>query len=247
MHELIPEVEILKLGYTRNSDWAFIGDKFSDLNEFQVLLPETKEQDRPDDTYILNLLKNSTNIEHLTISNTNFELLKGVNENMPRLKNLTLESLDYSNDNFESVVFKNVEYLKIKTDAFPENIFFSGLKDFQLNVPKFTEKWFELIRNNSFISFALISTELINEELLKIPNYLPYLRNIQITSQSTFKANEFVDFVDSNEKLTSPEMLIQMKESEQKKISELLDDDWDVNLIQSDPVFRKKVYITITR
>jgi len=251
LYELLPEVEILKFDYTRDSDWSFIGDEFSDLNNFQVVLPEANEQDGPDDFHVLNLLQNSKNVEYLTITNTNLKLLNGINKNVPELKNLTLESLskDYSNNKLETVEFKNVKYLNIdiKTNAFPEKLFFSGLEGFQLNVSKFTEKWFELIKNNSVISFALVSTELSNEELLKIPNHLPYLKNIQIQSQSTFKANEFVDFVKSNKKLTTLEMLILMKESEQKKIFELVEYGWDVNVVQSNPVYWKVANITIRR
>lgn len=246
--QLVPKLENLELDYTRVSDWQFFGNRFKQLQSLKVQLPRIKNQNRPDETHVLALLKHSKEVDDFTVANTNLKMLKGINEILPDLKNLAIGSLSeyYADERIEKVEFKNVRYLQISTkkDAVPEKIFFNGPEELSLNI-QFNSKWIEFISTQvkDVKSLILDSNTLSNEDLEIIGQHLPHLANIKIGTKSKFLANDIVDFVEINNELDL--FLLETEMDAANEFADLFSKPWDVTVLPlSDS---KRVHIVIMR
>lgn len=238
--QLLPKLENFELDCTQVSDWKLIGNQFPKLNTFKVKLPQSRNQNQPNEGPVVSLLTNSKQIEYLTIVDTNLGLLKGVGDNLAEIKNLTISSLSesYSDDKIEPFELNNVKYLKIesKIDAIPEKVAFYELDGITLNI-QFTNKWAKFFSKQikTVEDFTLASNKLSNEDLLKIAQHLPFLKTVDISTQSAFQANDIFVFVGHNNKLKSLVLNAKMKEDERNTIVDLFQPKyWNVTVTQLD-------------
>lgn len=224
LSQLFPKLNQLLIEYTRAADWSIIGDEFPNLKCIHVNLPKMAVAELPNETFVLNLTRNSPELVHFSVKHTTLSLLNEIHDTLPKLDCLELHYLanNYSNSNGDPILFDNVVTLIVYEDKsverIPEKIHFPQIKQLTLNLqPEFTDTWLDFIKeqlNQTINTFNLTVGILTNEHLLTIPVILPHLQNVIIRCGTDFTANEIMTFLGRCEYLLKAEFVIQMEKLE---------------------------------
>lgn len=237
LNEMFTGLYALHLGHTTATDWQFIGDKWPHLEVFNVLLKNEKDQNRADTSHVIHFLNNNPKIKHLAVHHSNLNILKMASEILPQLDYLSIVNLseDYWNYDGEPIRFDGVRGLMVEIDnenQTPERIVCNHLDSLILKTKHaFTDKWTEFLThqvNPNLSHFVVDAGELSREQFLILADKLPDLQAIEVVSPSKLMADDIAAFIGNSESLKNFNARIQMDGHEQRRLSDVLPLEWNI-------------------
>lgn len=239
LNKIFPKVTKLHIEHTTVSDWVFIGDSFPLLTSFKIELQSSINDDQ---AHILNFLKQNSQIDCLTVMDANLKFLKEAIEILPNLETLTLIHLqnDYMNGQCDAIHFETLKEVKIDAffmDKIPDKIIFDRLVKLTIKfIDNFDDQWIQFIDkqvNKNLNMLTLFTGNLTEKYFLQIPEKLSHLLIVSIKCITAFTADNIKQFIEKSKHLSDLKMEIHMDKMEQDALKELLNDDWNIEVVNS--------------
>lgn len=263
MHELFPNVEILKIIELESIDCSFVIGHFPKLRSIHLKYSSLQE---PDDDDAPLLLQTNPQIESLTVEYPSLNFFKKVNDYLPNLKTLNFWSVsqnNYFNYQGDDIQFNTVKNLKI-SDMYcqwdscykiPEKILFTQVQEFYLRIQMaFNEKWFNFISNQinkNLTSLTLEYNAIRDEYILAIPELFPELQIIHFKwmrlEQDLKKPGEIISFIQKFNNLKKLTFTTnQMEESEFDVLRKAVEKYWNFETATQNLGYKNCTIIHIT-
>lgn len=231
LSRLFPNLNSLKLGFTKISHWAIIVGKFPHLNFLDLTPPNKETQNVIDNNLAANLIRKNAHIETLIVNEYTMMLLKNVSDFLPKLQNLTLNmfSKDCLNYDGKPIQFNTVQHLSIQSESYglPTEISFTQLQRLNLDVARSTDdKWLQFINkqvNKNIDDFEMIAKNLPEKQFLAIPNELTNLKTVVVKCPREFSADELNSFVLECKLMTNLKMKMTLQTSSESEFLTILD------------------------
>lgn len=235
LNKIFPNLQLFLVGKVSAVQWKYVDVEFPSLNNFYIVFIENEINE----THVASFLKKNPQIKAFEINDPSLKVLKEVNDNLPNLISLEINGLskNYGNDKIDSVHFKNVKKIAIRTqneNEIPEKIGFHQVNNITLNInTTFSDKWFDFIANkihSKVIYFKLETKSLTKDQLLNLPEKLPDLTEVALHSPVEFAADDVIHFIEKVNHLQILQIFIEMDKNEQDKFKNKFKDDKSVSL-----------------
>lgn len=239
--DIFPNLIVLTLGHTRVPDWKLIGNNFPNITYLSAESPMIENSNDPDETFVVELIKNSRKIIELILVEPSLVLLKMAKKKLPKLKTLTLKNISqkYANSR-RDIHFDHVKYLTIHSNgAVPRNIVFDHLELLDLHVDsEFTEQWVVFLEAQINVGIRKLNINMENvrvRNFLNIANTLRKLKSASISCLREFSIAEIVQFVKKLKRAETINMKILMEKSQHNKLKAKLSNKWKFVSMDSQP------------
>lgn len=235
MQNIFPTLHTLRVDYSTPSDWTFIKGKYEKLQILEVHLPQTIRNDTINGWHISSLFMNNKKIIDLTIVHPTLKLLKVVHEKLRRLEDLHMIGLsnNYSDILNQPFQFRPLKHLILHPNhehEIPWKISFPKLDEFTLKTEhNLTSEWMEFISkqiDSNLGELRLKTQGLEREYFASIPGIFSGLKDVIISCQSRFTADDVLNFMEETKQLTSFKLEICIDELECTRLFEQLDKMW---------------------
>lgn len=236
----VPHVQRLSVKITNVNDWQVVGNKFPHLKSFSVELPNPTRGSRPN---VENLLKNSRNINSLSISYTSLDILKSARDYLPNLN--VLKIYGFSNDAYGNhrIKFEGVAVVEIvvidEDELIPKKLAFDRVRAFNLQLQfDFSDEWssfFEKFDGKMVENIELAADSFTGKQLSIVAEQISHVKMASITSRMAISADAIVDFVGRTHKM----IFFQLKgrfidATECEFLEQQLQDNWTVAINYQD-------------